>query len=336
MMMNRRLKKSLCHCLMACISVIGLAIATPLAAEAQAGCSTAPAEQPASESVIFSRTLISRAYEGDTWVMHDPAGGSDRETPSSYAAAAAGMNPSYVSGLIYLHYGQSVTQQMANDYATIRNAVLAVNPAAKFDVEISLNPNPPDGDPFPNAAAVTAMMTTLDCQLHPDIWFFDFYSTAYKSQPAWVTAAINYAHSHNQLVGGNVFNNTIPPGSDFAAFVDDASSTSNYGFDYNTAEIAAMKASLPSAYVLGHLQSNAQNGSTTESCQYSQSWSETEQSNYLLHWASKQTTYGFQFMYPLFYPLCPGAVAYDPLDDPSPQGGTLYTHIQNMMGNYNP
>ena len=204
-----------------------LAVSPALAADAP--CTTAPPKTTDTKAVIFHRAMISRAYEGSSWVMKDPNGGADRETPSSYAADAAAMNPSFMSGLIYLHYGQTVSQTMQDDYNTIRNAVLAQNAHAKFDVEISLNPNPPSGtNPFPNAAAVTAMMTTLDCQLHPDIWFLDFYSDAYKSQPTWVTAAINYAHSHNQLVGGNVFNNTVPPGSDFAAFVDDASSTSNW------------------------------------------------------------------------------------------------------------
>lgn len=270
--------------------------------------------------------------------MHSNSGGADRETVSSYAAAIAGVKPTYVSGLIYVRNGQTVTEQMANDYNTIRNTVLAVNPSAKFDVEISLNPNPPSpNQPFANAAAVVDMMTTIDGLLHPDIWYFDFYSDAYTANPDWVAAAVAYAHAHNQLVGGNVFTKVIPPGSDFAAFVDDpVTGDSIFGFDFSTTQIAALKASSSTATLLGHMQSNAQNGSTTESCVYSTQWSEQTQTAYLTHWASSQSTLGFTFMYPMFYPLCPGAIAYDPLQDPSPSGGTLYQDIGTLMSTYNP
>ena len=284
-----------------------------------------------STCAIFGRSVISRAYEGTSWTTAD-------ETAGSYAAALARVKPSYVSGLIYVNNSQSVTAQMISDYNTIRSAVLAVNPNAKFDVEVSLNPNPPSPNtPYANSAAVVAKMTTLDAQLHPDIWNFDFWSDAFNSDPDWVAAAVAYAHAHNQLVGGNVFGSVVPTGSDFVSFVDDpVSGTSTFGFDFSTTEIAALKMSSPTTILLGHLQSNAQNGSTTESCVYSTQWSESTQLAYLTHWASSQSSLGFTFIYPMFYPLCPGAVAFDPLLDPSPGGGTLYTGISTMMSKYNP
>jgi len=288
-------------------------------------------------SKIFKRSVISRAYEGTAWTMNSSTGGAERETVTSYAAALAGIQPSYVSGLIYVHNGQLVTAQMISDYNTIRNAVLAANPSAKFDVEVSLNPAPTAPiQPFANAAAVVAEMTTLDSQLHPDIWNFDFYSDAYNSDPDWVAAAVAYAHTHNQLIGGNVFGNIIPPGSDFVSFVDDPVTGSTYGFDFSMSEIAALKANSPSTILLGHLQSNAQNGSTTESCVYSAQWNEPTQLAYLTHWASSQASLGFTFIYPMFYPLCPANFAYDPLQDPSASGGTLYTDIGGLMSTYNP
>ena len=285
----------------------------------------------ASTCTIFTRSVISRAYEGTSWTTAD-------ETVGSYAAALAGVKPSYVSGLIYVNNSQSVTAQMISDYYTIRSAVLAANPNAKFDVEVSLNPNPPSPNtPYANAAAVVSKMTTLDAQLHPDIWNFDFWSDAFNSDPDWVAAAVAYAHTHNQLVGGNVFGSVVPTGSDFVSFVDDpVSGTSTFGFDFNMTEIAALKTSSPTTILLGHLQSNAQNGSTTESCVYSTQWSESTQLAYLTHWASSQTSLGFTFVYPMFYPLCPGAVAFDPLQDASSIRGTLYTDISTLMSKYNP
>ena len=132
-----------------------------LAALSNSGCSSTgaptqtPTTQPPPVSTIFRRPVISRAYEGTSWTTAN-------ETADSYAAALAGVKPSYVSGLIYVNNGQSVTAQMISDYNTIRSAVLALNPNAKFDVEVSLNPNPPSPNtPYANAAAVVAKMTTL-------------------------------------------------------------------------------------------------------------------------------------------------------------------------------
>jgi hypothetical protein len=283
---------------------------------------------------IFERSLISRLYEGNAYTEKSQTGGADRETVAQYAAALAGLAPSYVSGLIYLNNSQTATTKMISDFNTVRSAVLAVNPNAKFDVELSLNPA--QAKPYANAAAVVAVMTTLDAQFHPDSWNFDFWSNAFNSDPDWVAAAVAYAHAHNQLVGGNVFGKVVPTGSDFVSFVDDPVAGSTFGFDFSTSEITNLQASSPSTILIGHLQTNAQNGPTTESNVYQNQWSESTRAAYLNYWASSQTSFGFTFMYPVFYPLFPANFAFDPLLDSSPSGGTLYSDIGTLMSTYNP
>jgi hypothetical protein len=284
---------------------------------------------------IFKRALISRAYEQHIWVLRDPDGGADREDAAAVAAALAGLRPSYISGLVYLENGTTVTQRMIDDYGVIRAAARAANANAKLDVEISLNPSPPSPkEPFADASALVAQMTVIDCQLHPDAWMFDFYSDAQKVHPDWVAAAIAYAHAHGQLVGGNVFGGMIPPGSDFAAFVDDAVD-GGFGFDFRQTEIASLRQSSPSTLLVAHLQSNPQNGPTTESCVYSYQWDEPTRAEYLSHWATSQADAGFGFIYPVFYPLCPGGIAFDSTRDLAPDGGTLYEAVDRLMSKYN-
>lgn len=285
-------------------------------------------------STVFERAVISRLYEGNAYTEKTQGGGPYRETVDQYAAALAGLTPSYVSGLIYLNNSQTATTQMISDFNTVRNAVLAVNPNAKFDVELSLNPA--QAKPYANPAALVAVMTTLDAQFHPDAWNFDFWSDALNSKPGWVTAAVAYAHAHNQMVGGNVFGSKVPPGSDFVSFVDDPVSGSTYGFDFSTTEITNLRANSPSTILIGHLQSNAQNGATTESNVYQNQWTESMREAYLNYWASSQTSFGFTFMYPLFYPMYPANFAFDPLLDSSSSGGTLYDDINTLMSIYNP
>jgi hypothetical protein len=56
----------------------------------------------------------------------------------------------------------------------------------------------------------------------------------------------------------------------------------------------------------------------------------------LTHWASSQAGAGFRFMYPVFYPLCPGAISFDSTLDAAPGGGTLYDAVGQLMTMYNP
>lgn len=286
---------------------------------------------------IFSRPVLSRGYEQNSWVMKTSDGTGERETAASVGAALAGLKPTYVSGLIYLQNITTVTQSMIDDWNTIRTAVLAQNPNARFDVEISLNPAPPaPNEPFASPDALVAKMTTVDSELHPDAWWFDFYSDEENAAPDVIAAAVSYAHSHGQLIGGNVFGSKVPPGSDAVAFVDDPVSGSQFGFDFSRTEVTALKSSSPSTLLIGHLQSNAQNGSTTESCVYMTQWNESQRLSYLSYWASQQSSVGFTFMYPVFYPLCPGAYAFDPLQDPSTAGGTLYDDLKTLITQSNP
>jgi hypothetical protein len=302
------------------------------------GCGTPPTGTDAGVSIadVFKRALISRAYEQNAWVLRDPDGGADREDAGSVAVALAGLRPSYISGLIYLENGTTVTARMIDDYGTIRAAARAANANVKLDVEISLNPSPPaPKQPFSDAAALVAQMAAVDCQLHPDSWMFDFYSDAEKVHPDWVVAALAYAHAHGQLVGGNVFGATVPPGSDFVAFVDDAVD-GGFGFDFRRTEITSLRQSSPSTLLVGHLQSNPQNGPATESCVFSHQWDEPTRAAYVSHWATSQVDAGFGFIYPVFYPLCPGAIAFDATRDLAPDGGTLYDSVDHLMSRYNP
>ena len=281
---------------------------------------------------IFRRPVLSRAYEQRAWVMQD------RESVATMANALAELHPTYVSGLVYVKNGTEVTQEMIDNYQAIKTAVLGNYPNAKFDLEISLNPNPPSPAlPFENANALVQFMEALDNQFHPDAWNFDFYSNARQQHPDWIQAAVRYAHARGQLVGGNVFDSTVPEGSDFVSFVDSATTdgSSEFGFDYSRDRVARLRQSSPSTPILGHLQSNAQNGLETESNVYTHIWSEAKRAAYLTHWASTQGSVGFQFMYPVFYPLYPGAQAFDPLQDLAPDNTTLFQKINQLMHTYN-
>lgn len=157
-------------------------------------------------------------------------------------------------------------------------------------------------------------MEQLDSKLKVDGWCFDYFSTAQKEVPEWVTAVTNYAHDRNQTVGGNVFGNVVPPSADAVAFVD-GPSNSMFGFSFDPKEVANLKHNSSSTVILGHLQNNPQNGNSTESCVFMYDWNSTRRAEYLAYWASQQEPQGFTYTFPVFFPLCPGAYSFDPLSD---------------------
>lgn len=229
------------------------------------------------------------------------------------------------------------------DFNTIRNTVHASTPDARFDVIISLNPKPnPKKGVWSNGAALVDYMAQIDSQLKLDGWWFDFYSSAQKKKPEWIVAAAEYAHNRSQTIGGNVFGNIVPPSSDAVSFVDDPDNSTAFGFGFNPKEVAALKknSSSSSTAILGHVQCNPQNGNTTESYVYSYEWNSTRRAEYNDYWYSQQASQGFTYMYPLFYPLYPGAYAFDPLNDTLTNGApgnivtgsnvTLYDYIRAL------
>ena len=88
--------------------------------------------------------------------------------------------------------------------------MLAKNPDAKFDVVL----NPYN---YNTTTEILTAMKTINSKLKIDIWFFDDYAPAYKANPVPLDAAISYAHSLGQYIGGNVWGTSVPPGSDFVA-----------------------------------------------------------------------------------------------------------------------
>jgi hypothetical protein len=349
----------------------------------EAGCMAAPAGQvkpvDSTKATYFVRSLLSRAYQAEAYTMNPidtPNYANDpsvfRVTPDQYGDSIGQLKPTYVSGLVYIDAAAFVTTEAQALYNDIRTKVWGTygDPGALFDVEISLTVDK-TGKRY-TAVTLNEAMNRINCQLHPDAWFLDFYSDAEKKDPELVTTAIQFAQEHNQMVGGNIFFSqtaadtsipAIPQGSDFAAFVDDGNNQTTpfqYGYGFNDANVMKFAGEADSSTViLGHLQSNAQNMyEGTEACYYNNytpppnpdpsgpeqppppvvNWGENTHQDYLHLWASSQTGDKFTFMYPVFYPVCPAADAFNPLTDENVNGTDhtiLYNAITDLMNTYN-
>ena len=128
------------------------------------------------------------------------------QTPKSIGDALAGLEPTWVTGLVRFENEQFPTKAELAAYDEIRDAVRAKAPDAEFDVELNALE-------FKTADELTEQMDKLREEYDNDGWFFDFFTPAYKARPEVVDAAIANAHDHGEWVGGNAFGWTGDPSS---------------------------------------------------------------------------------------------------------------------------
>jgi len=254
---------------------------------------------------------------------------SQRVDIAAAAAAIAGMKPTYVCSLVRLRYGMNLTEEMIGDFNTIRNAVLIESPSVKFDVELNLNPGKGDDSDgqkvYPDADALVRQMSDIDAILHPDGWWFDYYSAAYRRRPDLIAAINKYAKSKGQTVGGNIGGGgkgeswIVPTGADVVAFVDDSDDSTPFGYGIDESKLSATRANISAAssdtVLLGHIHCNPQDGPSSEPCVFMKDWDAPHRAAFIEYWAIQQSKLGFTAMWPMFFPLCPGSVAYDATSD---------------------
>jgi len=262
-------------------------------------------------SQILQRVVLARIYQGATWTLSG-------ETPQSVGSAIAKLDPTYVSGLIRLASTDTLSQQQSNDYKTIRSIVLQTSPTAKFDVVLN-------AQQYSTPDQMLSQMRDINSKIHVDLWFFDFYYEGYSFSPQTIEAAIGYAHSQGQYVGGNVWGKNIPPGSDFVATDDGV--PSQFSLDLERVATLTTDYGIP---VLVHLNNNPQNGPSTESCVFMNDWSESQRASYVTSLAQGQGSGGYRYMYNVFFPECPAGVAYDSLTD-----GSMFSTLTSLMSTYN-
>ncbi|KAH7031448.1 uncharacterized protein B0I36DRAFT_323930 [Microdochium trichocladiopsis] len=238
-----------------------------------------------------------------------------------------------------------------SDFNTIRAAVLAESPNAKFDVELNLNPGKSGSQKaYPDADALVAQMTQIDNILHPNGWWFDYYSAAHRKRPDLIAAINEYAANKGQTVGGNIGGGAegeswiVPTGANVVAFVDGPDDSTGFGYGIDMAKLSATKAYISDTgtgtVLLGHIHCNPQDGLSSEPCVFMREWNATRRAAFVEYWISQQSVLGYTAMWPVFFPLCPGTVAYDATSDFLAPGslsagvpaanGTVYDYMRGL------
>ena len=139
----------------------------------------------------MSRVVSTRVYHTRLSVVRN-------STAHRIGRSLATLRPTWVTGLLRYARNQYPTHDEVRVWKRIRAIVHRDSPAAQFDVVLN-------AEQYRTPAAVTRTMRRLNAKLGNEGWFFDFLSSASRRHPKMVKAAIAWAHTRGQWIGGNVF-----------------------------------------------------------------------------------------------------------------------------------
>ncbi|MEZ0229368.1 MAG: hypothetical protein ACAI25_12135 [Planctomycetota bacterium] len=304
--------------------VLAMTATLLLGGAVEAGGGPARRQIPAS---VFDRVVLGRVFQTGHWTLRDKQG-QPNQTPDSVGDALAALEPTYVSGLVRIAHDEDMTQREVDAFDTIRKKVLAKSPRCKFDMVLNAMQ-------YPTPASIEKKMSEISAKVKVDIWFFDFYDEAYrehgfngfKGSKRAIEAAIAWAHRHGQWIGGNCFQPTAPPRSDFAA-------VATVHFKVRKPNVTALRRKMP---VILHLGNNPQSGPQTECAVFVEQWEHDRRVKLIQRLAARQRADGYRFMYPVFFPEWPAKQSYDStLDKDGTTGRTTYSEIRHLIGRYDP
>jgi hypothetical protein len=269
----------------------------------------------ASKGNTFSRIVVGRLYQTDSWMLpaadtyraNELANVNDRRI-AYVCDAIVKLSPTYVSGLVRLSWDTPISDGMRTVFQGVKACVRKriTNHPVKFDVVLnalhyaeprSSDPKNGIGSPDEGRDRLQGMVRKVADKLQPDIVFFDFYTVPFNDDKVdYFTApmkeGIDMLHRNKMLVGGNVWGNTVPDGTDFAAL------PLTGGFPGTSSQINALADELPTFV---HIR-NDPHICDSEGLDWFE-WSRERRGDTIENHASKQKELGIGYGYPLFFPL---------------------------------
>ena len=204
--------------------------------------------------------------------------------------ALATLRPTWVSGTLRYARNQYPKRDEVRAWHELQRIVRAQSPAVQFDLVLN-------GLQYRTPTAIRRVMNRLRAKLHPNGWFFDFFSSAYTKHGRMVKAAIASAHTHGEWIGGNVFGlakeRRLPASADFYSVQD-------HVFHLDLPAVKRLAAKKPVVY---HLNSNPAHP-RSGGCRFIQRFDTLRRQKLVRRRAAQQVPYGFRMSYPVLFPQC--------------------------------
>jgi hypothetical protein len=269
------------------------------------------------DSGIFRRVVIARAYQGGVSTLPDvgphPDGPSDIVRDAGYVCAVlAAFEPTYVSGLIRLggkftnDKGETmprddVTEEQIVFFDGVRDCMKNEHGLSKVRFDVVLN-----ATLYETAVEVVNHVKQVRDKLHPDAIYFDFFQNGYFDHPKAIGAAIQWIQDHDMFVGGTIWGHRVPPKADYVALDDfddvDPKGGTHVGWDRMTSEAKRIHEDHEHLPVLFHIENNPTGKENNHGEQWIR-WQPGQRINLLDKHASHQASVGYEYMYPVFFPL---------------------------------
>ena len=202
----------------------------------------------------------------------------------------ASLHPTWVSGMIRYHKRQYPHHDEVRAWREITRIVRIGNPTVGFDVALNAKQ-------YHVGREIQHKMNRIRAKLHPDGWFFDFYSRAYEKRPRMIRAAIANAHAHGEWIGGNIFGlkkqRPLPMRSDFFAVQD-------FHLRLNGRALSRLRGRVPLVYHIENDPDRPQSGG----CEFIKNLTTAKRTSLVRRRARQQARYGYHFQYPALLPQC--------------------------------
>jgi hypothetical protein len=238
---------------------------------------------PPNFAPALSRVVSSRVYHTRLSVVRN-------STSHRIGRSLASLDPTWVTGLLRYARNQFPTHDEVRVWKRIRNIVHRTSPGAQFDVVLN-------AEQYRTPLAVTRAMRRLKAKLGNEGWFFDFFSSAARRHPKMIKAAIAWAHTNGQWIGGNVFglrrDTAFPVNADFLSVQDD-------GFHLNLPAVLKISKRVPVLYHLNNDPDDKYSGG----CRFIKKYNTARRRQLIRRRASSQIRYGFRMSYPALFPEC--------------------------------
>ena len=259
---------------------------------------------------IFQRIVQARLFHSGTWTLIGTS-----QTPVTVARTLASLQPTFLGGVLRLPDHGELSEAEIEGFNAVRTAVLSASKNCRFDVLINAA-DEHSGEVFEQR------MKEFSTRIHPDSWTFYVAPETRSISPEVFEHGIAQAHSEGQMVGYDGPLSLIPEGVDFIIL-----RAWDFKINRQQLDLLRTKQRIP---LIVELSTTFGSKDYPEVVSYVGEMDTKDRVAIITELAENQSSWGYRFAYPIFYPLYPARYAFDATKD-----NILLVSIRALMAKFN-
>lgn len=263
-----------------------------------------------SPKIIFQRVIQARLFHSGIWTL---AGTS--QTPITIGRTLASLQPTFLAGVLRLPDHGELSEGEIEGFNAVRAAVLATSKSCRFDVVVNA------GDEH-SGEIFEQKLKEFTALIHPDSWTFYVTPENKSISPEVFERGIAAAHARGQMVGYDGPLSLIPEGIDFIV-------VRAWDFKVNREQIDLLR-SKQRVPLIVELPTTFGNKDYPKVASYVEEMQSKERAAIITLLAENQSSWGYRFAYPVFYPLFPARHVFDSTKD-----NILLVTIRALLAKFN-